>query len=716
MRIYRRIGPLPRLALAGIFAVAVVLLFTAAVKKGVRGKSGGGGMDAAASDYLDAGNYWMKIWNQLYIGDQNGDMAGEWPGGSGVNYMYIGNLWFGALKGTNIHVSGDFPYLTNEWHPIAPTESELLASDKSNWDLRPSKVKTVGDLDTYAICDDSDATENGPIPITAEMHGISWSAPGHDDWIVLECWITNDYTGTLNDCYVSLAYDEDIGGSLDYVDDLAGYDGNDSYDLLTNPTVPGMPWDPNSGPDGIPDENDYVNFNSSNGYPEGRSRMLDYMYDEGGEGRSTPGYCGIRVMGWMDDNDPEGSLIEISSQHSWDIMNDPDNDAYKYGYMIDTGTYEEITTAYDWRIDPVFGPFDMEANDVVHWWTGNVMGGDLLDLRKNADQLYADFVGPDGIPGSDDDWQVVAPPASPRLVAVRGDNQVTLRWNPNYAPGKNTENDPDPRTGVVDFDGYIVWRSDIGFDSGWEPILWIDKQSTSPRRNFPWGWRVRTGAPRLQEHIPDGTGSFTEPNLTNSAAVTYEGLKNNFPTPTRQGGSARVRKVSGYYEFVDGVDGNGQVNKTLTNGTRYYYSVVGFDFGYYKQGELLKYLPTSGGKNVNGLAVIPLPTAKAALDNVRVVPNPYKGSADWEEWTGSGARLGRIYFMNLPSQCTIRIYTVAGDLVRTLEHNDVTYGAEPWDLTGNAGVQVASGVYIYHIDAPDIGEKIGKFAVLVGQN
>jgi hypothetical protein len=99
-----------------------------------------------------------------------------------------------------------------------------------------------------------------------------------------------------------------------------------------------------------------------------------------------------------------------------------------------------------------------------------------------------------------------------------------------------------------------------------------------------------------------------------------------------------------------------------------------------------------------------------------VVPNPYRGSADWEEWTGSGARLGRIYFMNLPEKCTIRIYTIAGELVRTLEHSDVAYGAEPWDLTGEANVQVASGIYIYHIDAPDYGEKIGKFAVLIGQN
>ncbi len=411
-------------------------------------------------------------------------------------------------------------------------------------------------------------------------------------------------------------------------------------------------------------------------------------------------------------------------------MNDPDSDAYKYGYMIDVGVFEEITTPYDWRIDPVFGPFELEPDQVVHWWTGVIMGGDLLALRQNADALYADFLGPDGLPGTEDDWQVVSPPASPRLVGIRGDSRVTLRWNPNYAIGKNTEKDPDPRTKVVDFDGYIVWRSNIGFDSGWIPILWVDKRSTSQYRNFAWGWREGQGLKPnnpLRERVPKGPpkpGTKPEPgqgqndpNLMNAPAVTYESITGKFPTklrkPVNGRSDVRLRRVGDYYEMVDGVDGGGAVTGDLANGTRYYYAVVAYDFGNTKG--KTKFLPTMGGKNVNGLAVIPMSTVRDVLDYVRVVPNPYKGSADWEEWTGSGARLGKIYFMNLPAKCTIRIYTIAGDLVRTLEHNDVASGAEPWDLTGEAGVQVASGIYVYHIDAPDYGEKIGKFAVLVGR-
>lgn len=727
MRILRRIGPIPRLVLAGVVAAGAVLTLTAAVKKGAR--AGPHEMDAIAFGYLDVGNFWNKIWNRLYVGDQFGDAkSGTWPGGSGVSYLYIGNLWFGTLIGGGIYVSGDFPYASGgpEWHELPPTESELLMSNKGNWEQRPSYVKTTGDLDTYAICDDSDAGEKGPIPVEGEMHAIQWSAPGHDDWIVLECWITNKNASRIEECYVSLAYDLDIGGSLDYIDDLVGYDGNEIYDLWTNPTRAGDEWTIEA-PDGIADEYDAVNFTSTsaekpldkkmNGWP----RMMAYMYDEGGDARDVPGYCGLRVMGWMDDDDKVGSLIEISSQHSWDIMNDPENDAYKYGYMIDVGTYEEVNTAYDWRIDPVFGPFELEPDEVVHWWTGVIMGRDLNGLRTNSDALYADFLGPDGLPGTDDDWEVVAPPTSPRLVAVRGNNQVTIRWNPRYKAGKNTETDRDPRSGLRDFDGYIVWRSDVGFDSGWEPILWVDKLSKrssenpdADKRFYAWGWRVSTfSEKRLNERVPNGKVVATEPNLEGKPAVAFENIRGSFPTNTRQGGAVRLRKVSGYYELVDGVDAGGAVTGDLANGTRYYYAVVGYDFG--RKTKTGGDRPTAGGRNVNALQVIPLPLAGSVMDDISVVPNPYKGSADWEEWTGSGTRLGKIYFMNLPEKCTVRIYTIAGDLVRTMEHNDVTFGALGWDLTGEAGVQVASGIYVYHVDAPDYGEKIGKFAVLVGR-
>jgi hypothetical protein len=102
------------------------------------------------------------------------------------------------------------------------------------------------------------------------------------------------------------------------------------------------------------------------------------------------------------------------------------------------------------------------------------------------------------------------------------------------------------------------------------------------------------------------------------------------------------------------------------------------------------------------------------LDKIAVVPNPYVGAASWEAATtnvGRGER--KVSFIHLPRQCTIRIYTISGHLVQTIEHAG-TYanGQEFWNLTSRDGMDIAYGIYVYHIDAPGIGTKIDRFAIL----
>ncbi len=106
--------------------------------------------------------------------------------------------------------------------------------------------------------------------------------------------------------------------------------------------------------------------------------------------------------------------------------------------------------------------------------------------------------------------------------------------------------------------------------------------------------------------------------------------------------------------------------------------------------------------------------AESDINNVSVVPNPYVGAASWEPLSsnvGRGER--RIYFMHLPSQCTINIYTLSGKLVDSFQHSGtLSDGQESWDLVSKDGMDIAYGVYVYHIDAPGVGKKIGKFAVI----
>jgi hypothetical protein len=107
--------------------------------------------------------------------------------------------------------------------------------------------------------------------------------------------------------------------------------------------------------------------------------------------------------------------------------------------------------------------------------------------------------------------------------------------------------------------------------------------------------------------------------------------------------------------------------------------------------------------------------AREDLSMIKVVPNPYIATSSWEPrnlyGTGRGER--KIDFIHLPAVCTIRIFTISGVLVKTLNHNNpVEDGAHSWDLITEDGMEVAYGVYIYHVDAPGLGSYVSKFAII----
>ncbi|MCH7573881.1 MAG: hypothetical protein IIA59_02035 [Candidatus Marinimicrobia bacterium] len=105
-----------------------------------------------------------------------------------------------------------------------------------------------------------------------------------------------------------------------------------------------------------------------------------------------------------------------------------------------------------------------------------------------------------------------------------------------------------------------------------------------------------------------------------------------------------------------------------------------------------------------------------AMANIYVVPDPYVAVNPLEPrqssaLVGRGER--RVEFVNLPEQCTIRIYSVSGKLVRVLKHNtSFDKGREAWDLLSKDGLEVAFGIYFFHVDAEGVGEKVGRFAII----
>jgi hypothetical protein len=100
------------------------------------------------------------------------------------------------------------------------------------------------------------------------------------------------------------------------------------------------------------------------------------------------------------------------------------------------------------------------------------------------------------------------------------------------------------------------------------------------------------------------------------------------------------------------------------------------------------------------------------MNQIRVVPNPYVVSSLWEPEFGELRKepLRQIQFINLPPECTIYIFTVDADLIKTLYHSS-TNGTEIWDLRAEGGREIAAGVYIYLVKTSD-SEYLERFAVI----
>jgi hypothetical protein len=114
----------------------------------------------------------------------------------------------------------------------------------------------------------------------------------------------------------------------------------------------------------------------------------------------------------------------------------------------------------------------------------------------------------------------------------------------------------------------------------------------------------------------------------------------------------------------------------------------------------------------------------AARDDVTLVnvfPNPYYGLNTRE--TGSDVRF--VTFNHLPARATIRIFNLAGILVRTLIKDDASSNPSSpqhftWNLQNESGLPIASGIYIAYIEmkdaaGTDLGTKTLKMAIIPEQ-
>ena len=324
-------------------------------------------------------------------------------------------------------------------------------------------------------------------------------------------------------------------------------------------------------------------------------------------------------------------------------------------------------------------------------------------------------------------WVTSSSPPPPSMRLVAGDGKVTIHWD------NRSEIVPDAVTMKNDFEGYEIWRADdwhrpIGTTttSGPSSDLWhlIARRDLvngllpdddfkkppayggfqyKPLAQFPDRDRYIKAFEEGLRYMPADTAPCP-PGITSEVCDTLEALARwNLGL---EGGRQ-------YYQFID---------SKAKNGLPYFYSVVAWDHTFDSQGRVSE-AGRYDSPYSNFQYVVPLSSAQEAAafreSRVYVVPNPVTAQ-QMQPWllgpTNADPTGEKIEFRNLP-RCmnTVRIYTVAGDLVQTLTHDGTSgNGTLPWNLVSRNGQSITSGIYLYSVEPQDprLSRFVGKFVVI----
>ena len=166
------------------------------------------------------------------------------------------------------------------------------------------------------------------------------------------------------------------------------------------------------------------------------------------------------------------------------------------------------------------------------------------------------------------------------------------------------------------------------------------------------------------------------------------------------------------YDLLFSCDKNSVVNRyddtSAKRGFNYYYYIVSKDDG--TQNDVKPGTPLVSSKYytvTNQAAYLRRPSVLTTMDSIRVVPNPFHLGGRSIQFD----QPDRIAFFGLPPQCTIKIYTERGDLIKTLDHTNNS-GDELWESVTSSRQVVVSGLYIAVFETPDGEKTFRKFVII----
>ncbi|MBT7278974.1 MAG: hypothetical protein HN830_10345 [Candidatus Marinimicrobia bacterium] len=505
-------------------------------------------------------------------------------------------------------------------------------------------------------------------------------------------------TDTIHDIYAGIWADPSVS-NFNYTDKYTPGGGFSWYDNL----------------DGFDQSVDAAGF----------TRGIGYQYDTDGDDGWAESYIGISILG---SNIPVDNLKTNyyqwvwtnSSNSDYPIYSMPLTDEERYDKMtttVPTGTGPEYTTEgypnseNSWLFLLSGGPFGTVPNSDTTAWTlppgdscsiaftvvcalwspgvGEDSPAQRNNLYVNYDWAQKAYDGEDknrnnildlnediNLNGILDRYILPAPPPSPNMEVVVESQKVTIYWQ------KNAESFLDPISQEADFEGYRIYGA--------------RKTANDDLGEFSLLSEVDT-----QNEIGYNTG-FVTVQIKNE----YDELD-----------SILINGTYYHYKFE---------NMDIKDGWLNYYAVTAYDQG--DPDANLESLESSIYSN----RIYIYPGEPAVDDNdwtgeLSVYPNPFKGQALWD---GYGSRSKMIWFRNLPNEAEIRIFSLAGDLVNIIQHDQSYKGADignidaqktplmsggehAWDLITMHDQATASGLYLFTVENKITGQiKEGKFLII----
>ena len=581
---------------------------------------------------------------------------------------------------------------------ISSTTQDSMAKYYSPYAI--SHQDMITDFKDYGDSSGDNLGIQGHSPIGLDIHleSYAWNYSYADAFVILNYTFKNASNDTIKDLYAGIWADPSIA-NFNYTDKYTPGGGFSWYDNLN----------------GFDETEDDAEF----------KRDIAYQYDTDGDDGWAESYLGMSALG---SNVPYNYLNTNYFQWVWTNSNNSDYPAYsmpltdeerydKMSSSVSKGTGPDYTSEgypaaeNSWMFLLSAGPTGSEPNaDTTSWtlapgdscsiaftvvcalWTPGIGGNSNAqrgNLHVNYDWAQKAYDGEDknrnnqldeGEDGNSngviDRYILPAPPPSPNMEVIVESGKVTIYWQ------DGAESFLDPISQEADFEGYRIYgaRKTANDDLGEFSLL----LETDLKNNIGYN----TGFSTIQ-------------------------IKDQFG----EADSVLINDTYYNYKFE---------NANIKDGWLNYYAVTAYDQG--DPDANLESLESSIYSN----RVYVFPGKAAAKENnwvgePTVYPNPFKGQALWD---GYGSRSKMLWFRNLPNEAEIRIFSLAGDLVDIIQHEESYNGADianidaqknplmaggehAWDLITMHDQATASGLYLFTVEDKNSGQiKEGKFLII----